>query len=342
MAGIANTRTIPNFRRTHRVLAGLDVDLVQVYRDLGIRDCDLREEPSRITISTFLELLRRIAQEQRRPFLGLEMAQARDVGNLGVLGYMVRNAPDFERSLAITGDYLDLIMPGCRTGLVRLGQNCIWTYEVPGFPAEQCRHEIEQTLMQFIGALRELLSLPNWFPTEVYFQHEEPKNSELLRDAMADTLHFKHYCNGVLFPVEFLRHPIGNADLQLLELLEQQVQNSMDQLKIDHTLIGRVTSMITSRLGKTEVSAEAISSQIGMSRRTLHRRLGEKGTSFNELREGVVSKIAREALNTTNVSVTELSQEIGYSDSSAFVRAFKRLNGLSPLSYRRRQTEPAR
>lgn len=342
MVSSARTRTIPDFLRAHIAFISLGVNVDPIYRDLGIRESDLEDGPSGVDLATYLELLHRVSEGEGRPFLGLEMALTRDVGNLGVLGYMMRNAPDFERALGIISKYLDLIMPRCKTSLERMGDDCFWTYEVTGFSPAKCRHEIEQTLMQFINAARELLLLPNWHPSQVFFQHAEPKGSELLRETMAGTLHFDHHCNGVLFPADFLRYAISDADPTLLGLLEQQVRHSIDQLKDDDTLVGRITFMITSYLGKTDVSAEIISSRLGMSRRTLHRRLGEQGTSFNELREVVVSKISREALSTTRVSITELAQELGYSDSSAFDRAFKRLTGLSPLNYRRRHSASPR
>lgn len=332
------TNTIPNFRRTHQSLMKLGINVGPVYRALGIRESDLQGHLSGVTMATYLELLFRISEEQGQAFLGLEMAHTRDVSDLGVLGYMVRNAPNFERCIAITGKYLNLVMPGCRTNLVHLKRDYIWTYEIPGFSPAKCRHEIEQSLMQFIGSVRELLSLPGWRPTEVFFQHAEPEGSESLRKAMSDTLHFNHYCNGVLLPAELLCHTISDADPELLGLLEQQVQHSIDQLKQDDTLIGRITFMITSRLGKTKVSADSIAPRLGMSRRTLHRRLSERDTSFNELREAVVLKIAKQALSTTNVSITALAQELGYSESSGFDRAFKRLTGFSPLNYRRGHT----
>jgi len=337
----ASTRTIPNFHRTHEALRSLNVDTTKLYRLLGIRESDLHAENSGVTMGTYLELLRRAAEQERRPFLGLEIAMTRNVANLGALGYLMRNAPDFEHSLTMIDSYLDLIMPGCISGLIKRELDCIWTYEVPGFSPAQARHEIDMGLMQFIGTVRELFSLPDWRPAEVFFQHEPPGDTEPLRIAMADTLHFGHYFSGVAFPQEFLRYAIGDADPQLLRVLEQQVQRSINELKEDGTLIGRITFMIASRLGKTDVSADSLASRIGMSRRTLHRRLNEQGTSFNALREVVVLRIAKEALATTSVSITELAQELGYSDASAFDRAFKRLTGLSPLSYRRQHGNAA-
>ncbi|OUR91031.1 hypothetical protein A9Q81_18100, partial [Gammaproteobacteria bacterium 42_54_T18] len=67
----------------------------------------------------------------------------------------------------------------------------------------------------------------------------------------------------------------------------------------------------------------------------LNRRLKESGTTFNTLRENLVFHIAKESLCNSSVSITELAQMLGYSDSSAFNRAFKRMAKQRPLNYRK-------
>ena len=69
-----------------------------------------------------------------------------------------------------------------------------------------------------------------------------------------------------------------------------------------------------------------------MSRRTLYRRLRDHDTTLNALRERVVLTVAREALAGTSITITRLAQNLGYSDLSAFDRAFKRLAGHTPLA----------
>ncbi len=75
-----------------------------------------------------------------------------------------------------------------------------------------------------------------------------------------------------------------------------------------------------------------------MSRRTFFRRLRDQGISLIDVRQDVILRIAKETLCTTSVSATELAQQLGYADASAFTHAFKRATGLAPLDYRHKQS----
>lgn len=324
---------MPNFRRVHEPLQRLGVDTAMLYPALGIPESALEEEGS-VGIPAYLELLRRAAEHHRRPFLGLEIAQMRTMSDYDALGYMLRNAPDFGKALNIIDSYVDLVTPGARTTVIPSGESCIWTYALPGYSVALCRQEVELSLCEFVQVTRDLLALGDWRPQEVFFQHAAPRSLAPLRRAFGKKLTFNHFCNGVRFPRDFLRHTISNADPQLLALLQAQVRHSIDRLKASNDLLARLSNMVAARLGKADISADVVASQLGMSRRTLHRRLEALGTRFSEQRDIVVLQLAKQTLGTTSVSVTELAQQLGYSDSSAFDRAFKRLTGLAPLAYR--------
>lgn len=328
---------IPNFFRVDTALLELGIDTARYYRLAGIRGggADQGGERERVSVPKYLELLNLIAETEGRPFLGIEIANTRDVANLGTLGYMIRNAPNFERCLALINSYLNLIIPGSKAELVRSEDHCIWTYELQGHTPFQSRHEIEMTLLQFCNTVRELLSLPDWQPESVFFQHPAPEDTGLLQREFCENIMFEHYCSGVKFAENLLYRTISDADPRLLAILESQVQESMKQLKAGDTLAGRITFLISSRLGKADTSASSLAPVLGMSLRTLHRRLREQGTSLQELRDVVISRLAKEMLCKTTISITQLAQQLGYSDTSAFDRAFKRLTGHSPQAYRR-------
>jgi AraC-like DNA-binding protein len=324
-----------NFRRFHLALQRLEIDTAPLYRKLGIREKDFHGEAAGISMVRYLELLNLAADQSRRPCLGLSIAQLSSTSDLGIMGYIMRNAPDFEECLALGGRYLQLVSPGAQSGTIKDDATCTWTYDIQGFSPQQCRQDVEMTMMQFVNLVGDLLSLRDWRPNNVYFQHAAPDEEQPLHRFLADQVTFNHFYNGISFPREFLFYPVTNADPRLLKVLENQVQRSIDQLKMGQSLLDRVTFLISSSLGKTEVSADRIASHLGMSRRTLHRRLSERGTSFGELRDTIVSQLAKEILSTTIVSITELAQQLGYSDASAFIRAFKRQTGLTPLDYSR-------
>ena len=332
----AITYCIPNFRRVHETLVAHGVDTTPLYRRLGVQDRDLTTESgSDVTVATYLELIKQAAEQLNNRFLGLAIGERRsDSSHLGLLGYMVSNAPNFLRCLDIIENYVGLIVPVARTGLVRDGGDYIWTYELEGFSPVQSTQDVEMSLMEFVGLARELLHEPEWRPERAYFQHSMPSDTGPMA-ALAGELHFDHYFNGVSFPEEFLTRALSDTDPHLLKVLEQQVQRSMQQLMREHSLLGRLQLLISSRLGKAEVTGEALARELGMSRRSFDRHLQALGTSLAMVRETIVAQIAKQTLCETDVSVTELAQQVGYSDASAFIRAFKRLTGFAPLAYRR-------
>jgi len=332
------TRVFPNFQRVDEPLRQLGVDRQALYREFGIRERSLDGENGDVTLVAYLDLLNRAAELSGRTFLGIDIAQTRDVSNLGIMGYMLRNAPDFERVLDLIGNYVDLVVPSARAEYVRQDDCCLWTYEVPGFTPRQSRHEIEMTMAQFVGAVGEILSIPGWRPLRVFFRHDAPPDTARLVDVFSDDLTFNHYFNGIAFPLEFLTRSINQADPRLLEILEQQVRRSIESLKQSDGLLDRITFLVSSGAGRSEVSADRLASHLGMSRRTLFRRLKEQGISLQDIRQDVILRIAKETLCTTSVSITELSQQLGYSETSAFDHAFKRLTGLSPKDYRRKNS----
>ena len=70
--------------------------------------------------------------------------------------------------------------------------------------------------------------------------------------------------------------------------------------------------------------------------RTLHRHLRQKGTNYKKLREEVIVELAKRSLADTDASITVIGNKLGYSESSAFVRAFKRMTGTTPAAYRKK------
>jgi AraC-like DNA-binding protein len=84
-------------------------------------------------------------------------------------------------------------------------------------------------------------------------------------------------------------------------------------------------------------SLEEIAARLNMSSRTLHRRLREEGTSFRALRDGLRREVALDRLRKTKRSVADIASELGYSEPSAFFRAFQGWTGGAPSTYRKRR-----
>jgi AraC-like DNA-binding protein len=103
----------------------------------------------------------------------------------------------------------------------------------------------------------------------------------------------------------------------------------------DREVARRVREMLAGVLAQAP-SLEEIAARLNMSSRTLHRRLHEEGTSFRAVRDGRRREIALDRLQKTTRSVADIASELGYSEPSAFFRAFQGWTGMAPSTYRKR------
>jgi AraC-like DNA-binding protein len=106
------------------------------------------------------------------------------------------------------------------------------------------------------------------------------------------------------------------------------------------SLSDRVRRAIWSRMQGTRTSLEQVARSLGIGVRSLQRRLGEEGTSFAALLDEVRHAMAVRLLLERDLSIQEIGFLLGYSDASAFHRAFLRWEGTGPKLFRRRQRRP--
>lgn len=107
---------------------------------------------------------------------------------------------------------------------------------------------------------------------------------------------------------------------------------SQDAVRI--SLGNRVSSLISSQLARGKVGVEVVASQLHMSRYTLHKKLKREGLTFALLLEDVRRKQALTYMQDKSKPLVEIAEQLGFSELSAFSRAFKRWMGTSPAEYR--------
>jgi len=331
-----NMRLMPNFQRVHDSLVKLGINPSTLYRDVGISQQEINRD--QVSLPHYLKLLNRAAEVHQRPFIGLEMAQVRETSDLGLYGYLISNAVDYRGLFQLANKYLEVVTPGAVGKLVEASSHAIWTYELPGLGPELCRQDVEMTMMEYTWLTRNALDLEDWRPLQVYFQHAAPADPAPLQQAITPKITFNHWFNGVVFPSQLLDVRISNSDPGLLKLLQAEIDNLREQLHLlgEDNLLTRISLMITSGIGKGDITSDSLAHGLYMSRRSLHRRLAEAQTSVQEIRDNVVSRLAKEMLANTRSTISEISSMLGYSEASAFVRGFKRLTGQTPSAYRKK------
>jgi len=326
-----------NMRRIHLALQQLSVDTAKLYLELGIDPKVMTDQDGKLDMLKHIGLLERAAQQTNNDFLGMEIALDGRNSALGVLSYMLRNAVNIEKALELIQKYIMLVDPGSSTSLLHEPNECIWVYKLLNNPPVHCSQSVEWSIFSFVRMLRLALGDNTWQPVRIYLEHCAPATQKCRATIEDDNIVYGHDFSGVCFSQSLLQHPnsLHEPDQRLLALLESQAQLSIKKLLSNDSLAERIRLVISSNLGIKHVTANTVAKELAMSRSTLHRRLREDGTTFHALRENIIINIAKKSLSGSTISIAALAQKLGYSDSSSFHKAFKRLVGHRPLDYRK-------
>lgn len=325
----------PAIHRFHSVFTNLQLDTDKLYAGLNIDPSVMSSHDASLAMDKYFALLNAASQQSHRRYLAVELAQLHEQSAMGVLVYLIRNAGTMQQALKILQRYISLVSPGARVATEDGEKEVTLSYDFPAIEPDICHQDVEGTIVQLIMMVQEILEDKTWLPKTIYFQHKTWAASDVADFPLDATVVFNHAFSGIVIPKQIAEHPVPGADPTLLAILESHVVQSTPELLTPDTTIEKIRLLISSGLGNADQTSEDIAKALGMSRRTLHRRLKDNGLTFNKVREDVIIELAKTSLSDTGASVAEIAQQLGYSDSSAFNKLFKRRTSSTPLQYRK-------
>jgi len=309
------------------------VDTRQLFQRLpGPMDLALRT-PEMVTPDMVNAILLECASLSGDSNFGLRMVELTDTADLGIYGYLLMNAPAVGEALEIACRYYPTFYLGAALDLSVTGATARLTYRVKAPATVSTRHDNEWTLGFLVRLIRRGASA-DWTPETTTFTHPAPRDRRELRQVFGSNLHFKHAINSIEFSADVLRYRISETDPGLLRVLTQHADTLLAGIRDQDDLVRQVRLLILERLDRGQSDEASIASKLGVSVSTLKRRLKQRGFTYRELRDGVVEDIAKSALGQTKVPISEIALRVGYSELSAFDRAFMRLTGMRPQEYR--------
>jgi AraC-like DNA-binding protein len=267
----------------------------------------------------------------------IRVAQRCSVGEIGPLGMAVQAAPDlhsaFRRLLhhhhVLTGTAFARMRDDVDRGIT--------IYEL--LPAEgydlgaRCRREM--MVANGLKFARDVSGV--WVrPRRICFSHAEPHDVREHEAFFACEVRFDAEYDGLEFDRDTLALPLPGADADLSQFLVEHLRALAGDPPPAVTLEGRVQQAICSRLGNQPLTMAALAHDLGMSNRTLRRRLLEHRISYHEILDRVRRELADELLGDPDHKLADIAFLLGFSDASAFHRAYVRWTGNTPASRRRR------
>jgi AraC-like DNA-binding protein len=168
------------------------------------------------------------------------------------------------------------------------------------------------------------------------FALPEPPYIGRFRHLVRGGMRFGQPENQLVFPASALSLPLSMADPVALRLARDQCQRELDELGAGASAAARVRSLMNERRRAGGfVTLDETARALGLSTRTLKRRLADEGTDFTTLLDEQRRQRALLLLRSADLSVEAVAEQVGYSDVANFSRAFRRWSGTTPTAYRR-------
>lgn len=199
-------------------------------------------------------------------------------------------------------------------------------------PCEPASTEFALACIQ-IGS-RRFTGQPALVPREARFRHPRPTDTASLEAVFGARLTFDADTDCLVLPIEQLGLPHLQADSTLGAILQRIGDDIVAAQPRATTWRGAVRNQIAEQLARGACSAESVAEAIGLTSRTMLRRLREEGSTFRSEFESMRHKQALAYLRDTELSATELAYLLDFRSAASFHRAFKRWTGTTPGDYR--------
>ncbi len=301
----------------------------------GQRVLGPRPDPAQhfVPMSQWQDWLRRVDALEGRRGLGLRIAEGVGARHFGVVGYAALACSNLAEALQRMERYHASVydVNPARVSLDEKGVTIEWGVE-RGRPGAL----VDETAIASLVQLARDMTGRYWPVREVAFVNPPPADVQPYRDFFGGEVLFNMPMTRVVFDMTYMSMPLRKSDPALAELLDQQARQLLQQVSKVPAVVDawRLTLVPLIREGKTSLAALAEAHH--SSPRTLQRRLAEQGTTFQQLLDDTRRHLAEAHLLDGHLDLAEISLLLGYSEQSAFTRAFRAWTGLPPAQWRRR------
>lgn len=274
------------------------------------------------------------------PLVGLHISPKLNITALGVIGFIAQTSTtlgDLINSVVRFGNLAGDVgtpaqhhEPGC----------VIWTWDCHFTNPLMIRHATECILGSWAGLLRLRQESKQSILLAVRFRHAlpAPELEKEYQRFFGCPVYFNQSMSGLVLPTRNLTDAMTLADPNLHQTLALHAEQQLQAQQHSSSLVDKVRAQLRAVLaqGMTPVRDD-IADMLGMSGRSLHRKLEESGYNFRDVMDEIRLDLARTLLRTPQTSVASVSGQLGFTESQSFIRWFKKLEGMTPGDFRTRQ-----
>ncbi|AKQ63923.1 Transcriptional regulator, AraC family [Myxococcus hansupus] len=315
-------------------LLALGMDIEPLLKEAGVPRAALEDADARLPHEVALDVWHRAVRLSGDASLGIHAAESVRPGAFDVLDYTLRSSATLGEAWGRLTRYYRLLHDAAQVRLTVSGGLAHLTHALPPSLPPLPRQVAEFILTALMVASRQATGV-DLIPSRVSFHHAAPDDvSEHVRVFRCEP-RFEQPHNGVSVAQAVLETPLLKADSGLSTVLERHTRELLARLPEVQGLVERVRAHAAEGLASGGATNERIAKRLHMSVRTLHRRMRDEGTSLQEVVDTLRRELALRYLEDRRLAIPEVAYLLGFSEASAFHRAFRRWTGTTPAEHRR-------
>jgi AraC-like DNA-binding protein len=294
------------------------------------------EDPDALVSTAQEEALWRHATERFGPTFGLHAARCLARGSFRALEYAVRSSSTFREGLDRLIRF-DKLLHGAPLFTAHPASSGVhFAYQSPHDGSDIASVVGDFALASVVVIGRDAVGL-RWSPARVLLAHPPPEASGAAgyAELFGCDIQFDAAEYALEIPASVLEQPMREADAELNSILTRFLDGQLPSTGHHEDPVTAVRRVIARTLPDGEPSLEGVARELGMAGRTLQKRLAASGHRYKHLAREVRAELAKRYLAEEGTTLAGVALLVGYSDLSAFVRAFKQWTGITPGEYRR-------
>jgi len=301
------------------------------YRDVGIDPKLLKKSGAQIRFSSVEKIWKKATEIIDDPCFGLQAAGCWHPSYGHALGYAWLTSHTLREALNRLARYIRIVS---EAGSIILEDDskCL-TLVIDYKSPEMILPAMVDTFMAVLIHMCRMNYGENLKPIVVNFVHPEPQCAEKYFDLFRSSVYFSASRDSISFSSNDIDKNLPGSNPHLASINDKIIINYLANLE-KGDIIHRVKACIIDLFQSGEVAFEKVAKTIVMSERSLQRKLNEEGTTFRTILDETRKELALSYVRDLDITLSEIAFLLGFSEQSAFSRAFKRLTGMSPSEAR--------
>ncbi|MGC8121831.1 AraC family transcriptional regulator [Marinobacter sp. VGCF2001] len=331
------TASVAALRQYVRYADANGIAVEPLFDRAGLQPAVLDSDDGRIEGEQLQAFIRVLAEHTGNPVLGLETGDYVQPGSYSVLGYITMSCVTLGEAVTRIAPYEKLVGDMGTTRLQMQGDSAslVWTcnFDDPVVWPQV----VDNVFASWINYARWLADSADASPLEVRLCRPSPgaDYEQAYTARWQCPVQFSAGENSVTFAQSLLATRLRQPDPLLRKTLEAHALSQLALLDTDTDLTTRVKQSIQKQLAEGVTRQDMVAEDLGMTSRTLQRKLSQDGVSYQRLLDEVRQQMAEDYLQNTDMSIPDIALRLGYSETTSFHRKFKSATGKTPGDFRR-------